>query len=69
VVDEEFQNRGISSYLLKLMTKIAKKKGVKTFTFEVLFSNTAMMRVFKKNFNRVEATLEEGIYNVSIPLD
>jgi RimJ/RimL family protein N-acetyltransferase len=69
VVDEEFQNRGISSYLLKLITRIAKKKGVKTFTFEVLFSNTAMMRVFKRNFTKVEATLEEGIYNVSIPLD
>lgn len=69
VVDEEFQNRGISSYLLKLITRIAKKKGVSTFTFEVLFSNNAMMRVFKKNFKRVEATLEEGIYNVSIPLD
>ncbi|MDJ0623787.1 MAG: GNAT family N-acetyltransferase [Desulfocapsaceae bacterium] len=69
VVDEEFQNRGITSYLLKLITRIARKKGVKSFTFEVLFSNTAMMRVFKKNFNKVEATLEEGIYNVSIPLD
>jgi acyl-CoA hydrolase/ribosomal protein S18 acetylase RimI-like enzyme len=69
VVDEEFQNLGISSYLLKMITKIAKKKGVKAFTFEVLFSNTAMMKVFKKNFKKVEATLEEGIYNVSIPLE
>ena len=69
VVDEEYQNRGISSYLLKMITKLAKKKGIKTFTFEVLFSNVAMMRVFKKAFNKVEATLEEGIYNVSIPLE
>ena len=69
VVDEEYQSRGITSYLLKLITKIAKRKGVTEFTFEVLFSNKAMMKVFKRNFERVYATLEEGIYNVSIPIN
>ena len=69
VVDESYQNRGISTYLVKMVTKLAKLQGIKAFVFEVLFSNYAMMKVFQKVFKKVETTLEQGIYNVTIPLD
>lgn len=69
IVDENYQNRGISTFLVKMITRIAKMRGIKLFTFQVLYSNFVMMKVFKNSFSKVEMTLENGVYNVDIPID
>jgi acyl-CoA hydrolase/GNAT superfamily N-acetyltransferase len=68
VVDEDYQKFGIASYLYKLLAKTAKEKGVVMFTADVLFSNTGMMKVFKKGNFPMEIRLEEGIYHLEIDI-
>lgn len=69
VVDEEYQGLGISTYLYKLLIDLARERHLAGFTAEVLFSNTAMMKVFKKGNLPVQANLENGMYHITIPFD
>lgn len=69
VVDEAYQGRGIASYLLKLMVRLARKQDIKGFTADVLASNQAMLKVFEKSGLPVNARLEEGAYALTMPFD
>ena len=69
VVDESYQNIGISTYLFNLLVRLAQKKGIKGFWADVLFSNSAMMKVFSKSSLQVMKELEEGVYHVTMPFD
>ena len=66
VVDENYQGRGIATYLYKLLIRLAVQRGLKGFTADVLFSNQAMMKVFRKGGVPVKAELDEGIYQLNI---
>jgi acyl-CoA hydrolase/GNAT superfamily N-acetyltransferase len=49
VVRDDWQNRGIGSFLLKHLAMLAKRNGIAGFTAEVLMDNRAMQRVFQKS--------------------
>jgi acyl-CoA hydrolase/RimJ/RimL family protein N-acetyltransferase len=66
-VDEAYQAVGIGSYMYQILMKHAKEQGIRGFSAEVLFSNIGMMKVFKKCAGRVEAKLENGVYEINIP--
>lgn len=66
VVDEEFQNLGIASYLYKRLIEIGKEKGLKGFTADVLSSNREMMKVFEKFGLEVKSRMEDGVYSLTI---
>ncbi|MDM8537708.1 GNAT family N-acetyltransferase [Desulfobacterales bacterium HSG17] len=68
VVDEKYQGRGIASFLYQLLMHEAKKRGIHTFTADVLSSNMAMMKVFEKGGCPVTAKLDSGIYELRISL-
>lgn len=67
VVDPEYQGLGIASYLYRRLLELAREQGLKGFTAEVLFSNRSMMNVFREAGPPFEASLEHGIYYLSIP--
>jgi len=67
VVDEEFQSIGIATFLYKQLMRLAKERGLQGFTADVLPANKEMMRVFEKGAAEVKATLEYGVYRLSIP--
>jgi len=69
VVDESYQNIGISTYLFNLLVRLANEREIKGFWADVLFSNTAIMKVFSKSNLRVKKKLEGGVYHVTIPFD
>ncbi len=48
VVDEAYQGAGIASYLYQMLIRLAKERGLKGFTADVLASNKGMMKVFEK---------------------
>ncbi len=50
VVREDFQGKGISSYLLEVLETIAKENDYKGFVASVLRENAAMLHVFKKRY-------------------
>lgn len=68
VVDEAYQGLGIGSFLLQLLMRLARERGLEGFTADVLFSNQAMMKVFRKCARPIKVELQNGIYQVEIPL-
>jgi GNAT superfamily N-acetyltransferase len=67
VVDQQYQGLGIASFLYDMLIRLAKERGVQGFVADVLFSNTGMMHVFKKNGLPVKAHLEGGVFSLIIP--
>jgi RimJ/RimL family protein N-acetyltransferase len=69
IVDEDYQGLGIASYLYGMLIRLAKERGVKGFTADVLASNKAMMRVFEKGELAVGARLEQGVFQLTIDFE
>jgi acyl-CoA hydrolase/GNAT superfamily N-acetyltransferase len=67
VVDENFQGLGIATYLYRMLVGLAKERGLKGFSADVLFDNFAMMKVFHKAEFPVNAQIEGGVYHLTIP--
>ncbi len=63
VVRDEYQNRGIGSFMLRYLTGIAKRNGIAGFTAEVLRENRGMQAVFNKSGLKVKSKLEGGVYS------
>ena len=69
VVDEHYQGMGIATYLLTRLIQLAKKRGLKGFTADVLATNKGMLKVFEKTGLPIKAKLEYGIYRLTIPFE
>jgi len=48
LVDEEFQGKGLATFLANFLIKIAKDRGIKKLTASVLSENQKMLKVFEK---------------------
>ncbi|PKN18107.1 MAG: GNAT family N-acetyltransferase [Deltaproteobacteria bacterium HGW-Deltaproteobacteria-6] len=48
IVDEEFQGKGIASFMFNYLVKIARDRGISCFIAYVLPRNEAMLKVFEK---------------------
>ena len=68
-VDEGYQGLGVAQYLYSMLIRLAKERGLKGFTAEVLQDNKGMINVFEKGGLPVEALLKDGVYNLRIPFD
>ena len=69
VVEEKYQGMGIASYLYEMLIRLAKERGLKGFTAQVLQTNKGMMRVFEKGDLPISARLKDGLYRLKIPFD
>jgi len=61
-VHDQWQARGIGSFLLGFLIQVARRNGIAGFTAEVLRTNKAMQMVFNHSTCHVESHLEEGVY-------
>ena len=68
-VDEKHQGLGIASYLYGLLTRLARERGLRGFTAEVLQENRDMLKVFEKGGLPMEALLKDGVYKLKMPFD
>jgi len=68
-VDEKYQGIGLAQYLYSMLIRLAKERGLKGFTAEVLQENMGMIKVFEKGGLPVESLLKEGVYRLRIPFD
>ncbi len=69
IVDDQYQGRGIATYLYQMLIRLAKERGLRGFTAEVLPANKEMMKVFEKGDLAVDARLENGLYRLTILFD
>jgi acyl-CoA hydrolase/GNAT superfamily N-acetyltransferase len=66
VVRDDWQNRGIGSFLLNQLTTIARRNGIRGFTAEVLRANRAMQRVFQKCDHKVTSKPNQDVFSFQI---
>jgi ribosomal protein S18 acetylase RimI-like enzyme len=68
-VDEKHQGLGIAPFLYGLLIRLAKERGLRGFTAEVLQENKDMLKVFEKGELPMEALLKDGIYKLRMPFN
>jgi acyl-CoA hydrolase len=66
VVRDDWQNRGIGTFLHRHLINVARRNGIAGFTAKVLRENKAMQSVFQKSGCQVQSRLEEGVYHFDI---
>ncbi|MGC8658107.1 MAG: GNAT family N-acetyltransferase [Desulfomonilaceae bacterium] len=69
MVDENYQGRGIATYLLNYLIEIAKERGLKGFKADVLFSNQPMLKVYEKVPFRIHKRFADGVVSLSFRFD
>jgi hypothetical protein len=52
-----------------MLIRLAKERGIKGLTADVLASNKAMMKVFEKGELPVKARLEQGVFELTIDFE
>ncbi len=66
VVRDDWQTRGIGSFLLQHLAMIARQNGIRGFTAEVLRENRAMQRVFQKSNFNITSEPHQDVYSFQI---
>ena len=69
VVDEEYQGRGLATYLLNTLIHIAQQRGLKGITADVLADNKPMWKVFEKAPFPLKARRETDCYHMVIDFE
>ena len=63
---QDWQDRGIGTFLLQYLVRIAKEKNISGFTADVLSRNKPMMKVFAKSGCPMTTHLDTGVYELKM---
>ena len=66
LVRDDYQRRGIGTFVIRYLARIARNSGVEGFVAEILPDNTAAMKVLHKIGVPVETVVAEGNYRLSV---
>jgi GNAT superfamily N-acetyltransferase len=67
-VEEDFQRRGIASWLLRELADLARAQGIERFEAEVLSENTPMLDVFRRSSLPMRTRHDHGVVHVTLLL-
>jgi acyl-CoA hydrolase/GNAT superfamily N-acetyltransferase len=68
LVQDEWQQKGMGTFLLDYLTQIAKQRGVKRFYAKVLPGNKAMLAIFHNSGYKVNTEFDGEVYSVTYDL-
>ena len=68
IVEEDYQGKGIASFLVDYLLKIAKERGLKSLCATVLPENKKMLGVFDKSSVEHTAKYSDGVIAVNFKL-
>jgi len=68
VVQDEWQDRGMGSFLMRYLAEIARRRGVKRFQAKVMPRNKAMLAVFHNSGYKTKTVFDGDAYSVTIEL-
>lgn len=69
VVRDDFQGRGIGTFLTADLIKVARRQGIRGFTAEVLRENRAMQAVFDASGLKVKSRLAGNVYSYELEFE
>ena len=68
IVDEEFQGKGICTFMLNYLIKIARERGIKKLTATALPQNAKMLKVFSKADVKPQMKAADGVIELRFNL-
>jgi RimJ/RimL family protein N-acetyltransferase len=68
IVDEEFQGKGIATFMTEYLVKIAKERGLKALYANVLPENKKMLKVFDKIKTEHTSKYSDGVVSIKFNL-
>ncbi|MGB9103561.1 MAG: GNAT family N-acetyltransferase, partial [Terriglobales bacterium] len=68
-VQDQWQGRGLGSFLLQYLIRIAMMNGIEGFTALVMADNSRMLRLFQATGYLIRSTYEEQAWNISFRFD
>jgi len=68
LVQDEWQKKGMGTFLLDYITQVAKQRGVKRFYAKVLPDNRPMLAIFQNSGYRVNVEFDGDVYSVAYDL-
>ncbi len=68
IVQDEWQQKGMGTFLLDYMTQIAKQRGVRRFYAKVLPTNKPMLAIFHNSGYKVSTEFDGDTYNITYDL-
>jgi acyl-CoA hydrolase/RimJ/RimL family protein N-acetyltransferase len=69
VVGDRWQNRGIGTFLLKHLMRIARRNGIRGFTAEVLIENKPMQAVINKSNCKIKSKFVGNVYSYEMEFE
>jgi acyl-CoA hydrolase/N-acetylglutamate synthase-like GNAT family acetyltransferase len=66
LVRDDWQGKGIGSFMLKHLIQVARRNGISGFTAETLEENKTMQHVFHKSECKVATYLKDGVYSFEL---
>jgi len=64
IVQDEWQQKGMGTILLRYLTEIARARGVRRFYAKVLRANRAMLAIFENCGYELHKDLDSGTYSL-----
>jgi len=68
VVRDDYQRKGLGSYLFRRLVEIAQSEGIRRFHAEVLAENSGMLKIFHRSGLKVATTTEEGVVGIDLEI-